>query len=858
MYRNCVYSNKTKEIHLFTWDAYGNRVRQDLEFFPYLFLEDKNGEDLSIFGTPLKKREFKTLWDRNKFVKDGNFKRTFENLPPYQQFLLDNYWMLKDNEDFADHPLKVMKIDIETFSKDSFPDVETAPHVINLITCHDSLTNRKTTFGLGLFDSSNYPDVDYIACKSEEELLKRFLGYFSSDYPDVISGWNSSGFDFPYIINRTVGILGEEWANEISPVGRYYEKVSKDLKFGSPQSTYVIEGISSVDYMILYKKFALEKQESYKLDHIADVELDERKVAYEGKLWELAQNDWQKFVEYNIQDVEILVKLDDKLRYMELLRFLAYTGLCSMEKAIDTLPVVNGSIASKARARGEYIPTFIRPKKLEKNPGAYVAQPKLGISENLVSFDANSLYPSVMISLNLSPETKVGRLEKSDDGKSMLLHHKSGKVLEYANESFLKVMKEQKWAMAKNKYVFSQVKKGIMPEFLDELYTKRKDMRSKMGDLKKHLKENKENLTEDEIRKLQSDIQKYNTFQHAYKINLNSVYGYMGNSYAPMGDDDIASAVTLTGQDVIKRSNDIYKEYIKERFPAHSDSIINESVIYNDTDSCYISLKFLESDVPLLDGEGVSKDFLGLCDDIENTLNIGMSEWAIKKYKSLDPRFVFKRESVCDSGIFLAKKYYVLHILDDEGIKTDKFKYVGVDVVKTTMPRAIKPYIKIIIEDMTINKSIVSSRELYMSAYDEFKKLPPEDIAAISGMNNFEKYSRACKDLEMGKGTPGHVKAAYYHNWLIDKLELQGKYEKFQSGDKVKKVQLKVPNKYGLDIIAFKGKYPEEFNEIFVVDYEKIFDKVFYSPIKRFYDVLNWTLRKPAENVRIEFDDLLA
>ena len=529
-----------------------------------------------------------------------------------------------------------------------------------------------------------------------------------------------------------------------------------------------------------------------------------------------------------------------------------------MEKAIDTLPVVNGSIASKARARGEYIPTFIRPKKLEKNPGAYVAQPKLGISENIVSFDANSLYPSVMISLNLSPETKVGRLEKSDDGKSMLLHHKSGKVLEYANESFLKVMKEQKWAMAKNKYVFSQVKKGIMPEFLDELYTKRKDMRSKMGDLKKHLKENKENLTEDEIRKLQSDIQKYNTFQHAYKINLNSVYGYMGNSYAPMGDDDIASAVTLTGQDVIKRSNDIYKEYIKERFPTYLDSIINESVIYNDTDSCYISLKFLESDVPLIDGEGVSKDFLSLCDDIENTLNTGMSQWAIKKYKSLDPRFVFKRESVCDSGIFLAKKYYVLHILDDEGIKTDKFKYVGVDVVKTTMPRAIKPYIKIIIEDMTINKSIVSSRELYMSAYDEFKKLPPEDIAAISGMNNFEKYSRACKDLEMGKGTPGHVKAAYYHNWLIDKLELQGKYEKFQSGDKVKKVQLKVPNKYGLDIIAFKGKYPEEFNEIFVVDYEKIFDKVFYSPIKRFYDVLNWTLRKPAENVRIEFDDLLA
>jgi DNA polymerase elongation subunit (family B) len=818
-------------------------------------MEDKNGTERSIFGTHLKIREFQTLWARNKFVKEGNFKRTFENLPPYQQFLLDNYWMSNNDEEFSQHPLKVMMIDIETFSKGSFPDVETAPHVINLITCHDSLTNKKTTFGLGLFDGSNYPDVEYNACKSEEELLKKFLKYFTSDYPDVISGWNSSGFDFPYIINRITYILGEEWSKELSPVGRYYEKINKNAaKFGDVQKTYVVEGVSSVDYLVIYKKFALDKQESYKLDHIGDIELDERKVEYDGQLWELAQNDWQKFVEYNIQDVELLVKLDNKLKYMDLLRFLAYMGLCSMEKAIDTVPVVNGSIAVKARARGERIPTFIRPKKLEKNPGAYVAVPKKGISENIVSFDANSLYPSVMISLNLSPETKVGRVERTNDG--VRLYHTSGRALDYTNKAFAEVMKDQKWSLSSNKFVFTQTRKGIMPEFLDELYSKRKEMKGKMIDTKKYLKSKAESLTDIEKIKLEQDIQRYNTFQHAYKINLNSVYGYMGNSYAPMGDDDIASAVTLTGQDVIKHSNDIYKTYLKNKFKELLEGLIEESVIYNDTDSCYVSLKLVDHIIPLKEGNDINPEFYALCDEIENTLNEGMSVWAIKNYKSIDPRFIFKRESICSSGVFLAKKYYVLHVLDDEGVKADKFKYVGVDVVKTTMPRAIKPYVKHIIEDILINKSSKTANALFSDAYEQFKKLAPSDIAATNGMNNYEKYASKCNGLEIGNKTPGHVKAAYYHNWLVDTLGLGGIYEKFRSGDKVKKVQVKTPNKYGIEVVAFKGKYPPEFDDIFKVDYEKIFEKIFYQPINRFYDSINWTLRKPSENVRIELEDL--
>lgn len=864
MYRNCVYNNKEKCIHLFTWDADGRRVQYDLDFKPYLLVEDKNGTEKSIFGTNLKKREFNTLWDRNTFVKDGNMKRTFENLPPNQQFLIDNYWMDNENEDFSQYPLKIMFIDIETFSKDGFPDVETVPHVINVITCHDSLTDTYNTFGLGNFDISKITTsspifgkkIKYTACKSEEELLKKFINYFTSDYPDVISGWNSSGFDFPYIINRITHILGEEWVKELSPIGRYYEKNKKVVKFGEPPKVYIVEGVSSIDYMVIYQKFAMEKQESYKLGHIGEQELGEAKIDYDGQLWELAQNDWQKFVEYNIQDVKLLVKLDDKLRYIELLRFLAYTGLSTMDKAIDTLPIVNGSIAVKARFRGERIPTFIRPMKLEKNPGGFVAEPNLGRSEWIVSFDANSLYPSVMITLNLSPETKVGRVEKIMD--KIVVHHVSGRQFEYTPENFAKIFRAEEWAISENKFLFSQKRKGIMPEFLDELYTKRKEMKKKMIEVKKKLKEEGEDLSDEEKNELKVLIQRYDTFQFAYKINLNSVYGYMGNPYAPMGDDDIASAVTLTGQAVIHQSKEIFMEFLKNKYPGLSQRELDKTYIYSDTDSDYFTLKVLENHgIILKNDDGTVHDgFYSLCDEIENNMNDGMTVWAKKKYKSKDPRFIFKRESICDDGIFVGGKNYVLHVLDSEGIKTNEYKYKGVAVVKSTMPRVIKPYVKNIIEDILTTKKLKSANELFDEAYEAFKKLTPSEIAKIQQMNNYEKHGSKSDGFNTAKGMTGHVKAAHYYNVMLDKLGLTGKYEKFKSGEKVKQVELVTPNSYGIDRIGFKDKFPPEFAEIFKIDYEKSFVKVLFAPIETFYDSVGWVLRKPNENVRVELDDI--
>lgn len=832
MYRNCVYDNKSRKIHLFSWDKNGERIREEHDFKPYILLEDKKGTEKSIYGTALKKKEFASGYDRNNFVKDSNIKRIYENLPPYQQFLIDNYWSVCEDDNFSQHPLKVGYVDLECPNSTSFPEPELAESVINLIVIFNSESKMYHSFGLKQFHTIR-DDVKYTWCKSEEDLLKTFIKYFQKESFDVLSGWNIAAFDVPYLVNRITFQLGKEWADKLSPTGRIYEKTNPNGKFGMPSKEYVIEGLSILDYYVIYQKFNLEKQESYKLDNIGEVELGINKVQHEGNLWELAKNDWHTFTDYCIRDVEIVVGLDQKKGYINLIRFLAYTGLCDLESAIRTLPAMNGAIAIRARMRGEYIPTFIRPVTDFRAPGGYVAEPKIGFAENIVSFDANSLYPSVMISLNLSPETKIGRVEK--DGDKVKIHHVSGRLFEMTPENFKKFINEEQAALTKAGFLFSQKKRGLVPEFLDNLYTKRKEMKNKMMECRKNGDKEGE--------------QKFDSIQYAYKIHLNSLYGYMLNKYAPLGDEDIGTSVTLTGQAVIKKSNDLFQDYVRENLPDLSESSLQQSCVYGDTDSFFVSLKMFGIDAK-------SDEFYELCEDIENYINEGITDWAKKALRSTDPRFVFKRETICDSGIFIGKKYYVLHVLDDEGTKVDKFKYRGVDVVKTTMPKKVKPYVKKVIEHMIMTRSLKETNDMFNAAYDEFKNLSIAEISKISSMNNFAEYSARCDGMNTVKGMPSHLKAAYFHDMIMERNGWGSKYEKFKSGDKVRMVYVKKPNKYNLDMIGFKGDWPEEFDNIFKVDFEKMFSKVFHAAIERFYKAVGWKLRKPSENLTVELDDL--
>lgn len=852
MYRNVCYNPRDESVTLFTWNKEGERIMTDVSFNPYLFVETTLESDAtSIFETPLRKRVFRDTRTRNNYIKELGTNRVFENIRPEQQFLIDTYGKQNEDLDFSQHPLRIHYVDIEVYCPDFFPTPEEASQPINVITIYDSLDKCFYTWGTKKL-AKKIKNCEYVYCETETILLQCVLNFIHRSSPDIISGWNSEGFDMPYIINRTTRILDEEQAKLLSPVRNIYSRMMTGA-FGREQQRWYINGVSCVDYLDVYKKFSVGLRESYKLDAIAERELGERKVDYGNtNLSALADDDWQTFVEYNVQDVNLLVRMEDKLRYLELLRMLAYTGLTTIESAMGTLSVITGATIIKARSKGLVVPTFIKDhSNAAKYEGAYVGEPQRGFQHDVISFDANSLYPNTMISLNLSPETKVGKITHKDD-THVHITHVSGKSYQLTHEKFLDFIKRDNISVTKAKVLFSQNKKGIMPEIVDNIYQQRVDIKKDLKKLKLKLsKMKKSDETYSETKKLadQLDIK-----QFTLKILINTVYGYFGNKHAPIGDPDIARSITLTGQAVIKKSNDILREYIDKHGSSGPDPII-----YNDTDSSYISINRLMKRISKpfhIDGK-ISEDSYDQSERIEEHLNKRITRWSESVLNSKDSRFVFKRECMSDVGIFLQKKRYVMRVLDDEGIPTDKFKYTGVEVVRSTIPAPIKPYIKQIIETMMTTETRSTTNDVFLKAYDKFKSLPVEDYSFVMGISDYEKYSTRCNGFVTCKGMPAHVKAAYYYNMLLEKLNLTGKYEAIETGDKVRYFYVNQPNKYGISAIAYKYYYPEEFESIFQPDIEKMFEKLIFSIIERFYEAVNWRLNRPSAQVQTDLFDLL-
>jgi DNA polymerase elongation subunit (family B) len=852
-YRNCVYNSRNQTVELFAWDQDGERARFEVSFQPYLYVEDERGDKKTIFGTKAKKKTFRNSYERRKFIQDSGIKRIYENLPAPQQYLLDTFWLDNENADFSQYPLKITFLDIETYSVDSFPDIDNPEHTVNVITCYDNFSKKFHTFGLKPY-TVQQDNVIYKHCRNERDLFIKFIEYIESDYPDVLSGWNSEFFDIPYIINRCERILGQEYVNRLSPTGNIsFREVMG--KFGRQQKRYFIEGISCIDYLDIYRRFCLKLRESYKLDAIAEIELDEKKIDYGNiDLFTLADTDWDTFVKYNIQDVNLLVKLEDKLQYVTLLRMLSYVGLTTLEGAMGTISVINGALTIRARKRKEVLSTFVRSATAGKNPGAYVAEPKPGFQNNIVSFDANSLYPNVMISLNLSPETKIGRVVKNHKG-NIDIYHVSGKTIELTPTNFSAFIEKEECSLTKAGFLFTQKRKGIIPEFLDYYYKQRVGIQDELFECEKKLiqLDKKSN----EYRELKYVVERLNTKQMVIKILINSAYGYMGNKQAPIGDDDIASSVTLTGQAIIKQAGSLLQDYLKEFHGIQDKNILESSWIYSDTDSCYFSLNCIQNQIPIKKGNEINPDFYKVVEDLNNYLNQKITTWAIKTLKTKDSRFVFKREYIGDVGLFLQKKRYVLRILDNKGLKSNKFKYTGVEVVRTSMPNAVKPYAKKIIETMLDTQSLTKTNNVLRETYDIFKTLPIEDIAFVMGIKGYEKYASKCNEFNITKGTPIHVKAAYLHNLINKKLNIKG-VEYISSGDKIRFFYTDKPNKYNIDVIGFKYTVPAEFLNIFKIDYETMFEKILFNSIERFYNNVNWQIRKPTNNVQTELFDLFS
>jgi len=1032
MYRNIYYDNSKGMIKLWTWNDQGERIESLYPFKPYIYLESQSTNDAtSLYNTQLRKKEFKNQFERRRFINECGIKRIFYNIPCEQQFLIEQYGTLNTTPEFSKFPLKMFYLDIETYSPDEFPDIDKANDPINVITYYDTIDKKFYTWGLDKEYTGKNDRLVYTNCETETDLLKGFIDKWSSDYPDIVAGWNSEGFDIPYLMARINRILGEDYANQLSPVHQVYLREDVVKRFGKVEKKWYIRGVCLIDYLEAYKVFSKSPRESYALNAIGEIELGEGKLAFNAVgLSELSDNDWNTFIDYNIQDVNILVKLEEKLKFLEICRMLGYFGLTNFESAMGTIGVMTGAIAVKAKERGLIIPTFETENRVTYE-GGYVKEPERGIKSNIISFDANSLYPNTIITLNISPETKVGKILSSDENQT-LVKLVNGNEYTLKNDIFKQFIKKENIAVSKANVLYSQKVKGICPELVEWIYGRRVKDKNEMKVLKKHknateskLKtaRNKNEIDKVEILKKQSkeietQIVKKDIIQFTLKILANRLYGFFANKHSHFCDIDAASSITLTGQECIKQANLIINNYAQQKYDVNND--LN---IYNDTDSVagstlirtnqgiipieqlyneysknnkttlskyghetiipkdlecltydssnkevklakikrlirhktnkklykikingkeiittedhsimverdgnlvqmspkdikvgdkviniykvlwvikyeisqietieclgecnsyvydiemdddtehtffandilvhnstYFTIKPIldKQNIPLLIEGKINPKVYEIAKDLQNELNSKITTWARNELYSADPRFEFKRETICDAGIFIEKKRYILHILDEEDIPEDKVKYVGVEVVSTGTPKQIKPLIKNIVECILKSKDEKIASEMFYKTYEQFQKMKIEELAFPRGIKKLENYSQRSSGFSTPKGTPCHVKAAYYHNLLLDKLGLGKKYEKLKSGIKIKFFYTK-PNRYDIKVIAFLDKFPEEFQ--IEIDKDEMFDKTIKASIDRLFTAIGWKLKDPKAQETTDLFNLLS
>lgn len=856
-YRNIYYNSRAKKMTLFTWDKDGNPIREEYDYKPWLYVGTTGSKDaVSMFNTPLKKITFNTDFERRKYVADSGITKFFDNLPCIQQFLVEKFWNVNETPEFSQIPLKVAFIDIEVYSPGEFPEPREAKAPINAITLYDTYTKIYNIWGTKPY-TVKQSDMVYHYFADEKEMMKDFIQFFELADIDVFSGFNSESFDIPYIMNRINNILDSDWAKRMSPVGEVY---SSDYvnRFGALTQKWKIQGISCIDYLEIYRKLIAKELPSFKLNYIAELELGEHKLEYEqSNLFDLADKDWERFIDYNIQDVVLLVKLDQKLKYLHILRLLAYAGLTDMESAMGTTAVTLGGMAIRCKYRDKKIMTFKREGK-GTYAGAFVIDPIKGFHSAIASFDANSLYPNTCITCNISPETKLGYIISDDDSDIVEFQNVSGKLYKIDKEKFYKLCKQEKMAVAANKIVYNQKIKGVLPEYMDYYYQARVKVKKVIKDLKKKYEEEQDPQKKHDLK---FELDRLDMVQYSYKIQINSAYGALGAAFFPAGDTDVAASITATGKATVKKSYEIAKQFAVEQGVPRS---VAESVPRaGDTDSGYLSFQeiFDAQGINLTESDGVTitKQAYDKVAEYGEYLNSHIKQWAQDVLYSVDPRLKFSREVIADKAMFLRKKRYMIHVLDNEGNTHPKFKCAGLEIKRTNMPADVKVYATKLLENMCMTRDINSTNDILVETYDYIKTLNEEQVAEVSNINGYEKYSSQCNGLQTVKGMPRHVKSAYLYNYLIKQLGLTSKYQQIKDGDKIRVLAVDPKqNKYKISAIAFIGKYPQEFKDIFKIDYEYMFDKHIYGFVERYYEDCGWVARKPGCMIKQSLFDLFS
>ena len=708
--------------------------------------------------------------------------------------------------------LMMVTIDIEVKSENGFPSPTEASEELLSITIKNHQSKKIVVWGIGDFTTERN-DVTYVKCESEVHLLKEFLVFWERHYPDIITGWNTEFFDIPYICNRIVKLFGEDELKRLSPWGAVRER--EVYQMGRRHQAYDIAGVSALDYFDLYRKFTYTAQESYRLDHIAYVELGENKTGNPFETFsEWYQKDYQSFIEYNIQDVEIVDRLEDKMKLIELCLTMAYDAKVNYTDVLGSVKYWDILIYNYLREKNIVIPQKVAHEKAEKFEGAYVKEPLVGMHKWVMSFDLNSLYPHLIMQYNISPET--------------LVPSKPVKLVDKLLEG--KARNETEHCMTPNGAFFRKDKRGFLPEIMETMYNDRTKFKRLMLQASQEYENTKDP-------KLLKDISKYNNIQMAKKISLNSAYGAIGNNYFRYYDLMIAAAITTSGQLSIRwieKSLNIYLNKLLE-----TDHV--DYVIASDTDSVYITFDKL---VAKLFGEGTETGTI--VNFLDKIAKEKLEPFIEKSYTALsqvtnayEQKMQMAREVIADKGIWTAKKRYILNVHDSEGVryKEPKLKIMGIEAVKSSTPQVcrdkIKEALKIIMnEDSKVLNTFIQDFR------SDFMKLEPENIAYPRSVNGLEKFSSS--NGMFAKGAPIHCKGAILYNHLLKTKKLTKKYPLIQEGDKIKFVHLRQPNVYTASAFSFITFFPKELDLKDRIDYDTQFTKSFVEPLKFISEKIGW------------------
>ena len=815
----------------------GKKVRTKVEYTPSLFLPSKKITSFtSLEGDYLDEKKFQNIKAARDYIKQ--FEDVSGASKIYGQTRFEYAFIADQHQGMVDYDyekVSVAVIDIEVGSENGFPDPYQANEPITAI-CLKFTKSKPIVFGCGEYQVQE--GEIYIRCKDEYNLCKKFLEFWKDKYPDIITGWNTKFFDIPYLVNRFRKILGEDEAKKLSPWNYITER--KAYVNNRQLIDYTLVGVSSLDYIELYKWYAPggKSQESYRLDNIAQVELGEGKLDYDeyDNLNALYRLNFQKFIEYNIKDVELIIKLEDKLKLVELAVTLAYDTKSNFEDVFAQTRMWDSLTYSYLFEKGIIVPPRVIKDKDSAFEGAYVKDPQVGKHDWVASFDLNSLYPHLMMQYNISPETLIEPQNYTEEMREIISQGVSvDKLLKKEVDTF----KLKDATLTPNGQFFRTDIQGFLPKMMEEMYTDR----SKFKKLMLQAKQEYENETDDSKKyAIEKRIAKYNNIQLAKKVSLNSAYGALGSQYFRFYDLRMALGVTTAGQLSIRWIENKLNSYMNKLLDTKND----DYVIASDTDSIYLRLGGLVTKVygdRNVDTNNIIAFMDKVCDDkIQPFIDVSYQELA-DYVKAYSQKMEMKREALSNKGLWTAKKRYILNIFNNEGVsyKEPYMKVMGLEMIKSSTPSSIREKMKQAIKIMMsgteqdIHNFIAEFRE-------EFRKLPPEEISFPRGLNGLNKYSDAATLYKLG--TPIHVKGAILYNNFLNQNNLTKKYPLIQEGEKVKFTYLKMPNHFKDTVISYPSRLPKELGLHDYIDYDMQFDKAFLEPIKVILDCMGWSTEK--------------